>query len=244
MPLGGPESDLEEWDTTCCARASALAVLDVVTAVLRNSAIRPTIARQHAPTRVERDVAARLQHLLNLPPTALDARLHARQRDLEHLGGVLLGHPLELGQRDRVAIGQRERRDEDDQVLSELSLGGPFLLFGWRSWEVVLACRGLGRYRMSGPLSAVIGEGASRQPIHPRAEPLRVAELTSSRLDSKVDVLQDVVDVVGVGSAARDERPELPLDFLPDAARARLDKGVRLLSSRSSSDRSTTDPLA
>lgn len=95
-----------------CPFTSTLALLENLTALFGHLAVPAAIVRQHVPTRIERDLTARLKHFPDLLPAALNPRLHPGQRDSEHLGGVLLAHALELDEGDRFAIGRRQRRDE------------------------------------------------------------------------------------------------------------------------------------
>jgi hypothetical protein len=57
----------------------------------------------------------------------------------------------------------------------------------------------------------MIGQRAARNSIHPRPETLRITEVADARLNSQEDVLQDVVDLRGIGEAASHERTELSL---------------------------------
>src|ERR1041385_6256054 len=54
---------------------------------------------------IERDLAARLEQRSQLRATALDTRLHAGDRDADHLGGFTCGEPFQLDQRDRLSVG-------------------------------------------------------------------------------------------------------------------------------------------
>src|SRR5690606_39253560 len=71
----------------------------------------PRRALGHAPSTVERELAALFEHPSNAHAPTLDARLHSGERHPEHARGVLVREPFELGQGDGFSIGGREARD-------------------------------------------------------------------------------------------------------------------------------------
>src|SRR5579862_6836594 len=92
--------------------SSAFAALGLVAAVRGNHRVGAALVGHHTPSRVDPDVAAGEEHFLDLLPTTLHSGLHTRQRDPQHLGGVLLSHSLKLGQHDRLAVRGRQRGHE------------------------------------------------------------------------------------------------------------------------------------
>jgi hypothetical protein len=132
----------------------------------------------------------------------LHARLHARQRDARDVGRRLLREALELDERDGLAVGRREPRDERRHAAEERAL----LVVALRA---VLVERG----HREGALSVVVRDRVSRDRVHPRAEAL-VLDVGRLRVDAQEHVLHDVVHVAG-GDASRDEALELAHDDVP-----------------------------
>src|SRR3954451_14941124 len=95
-----------------CVSTSALALRLRGAAVVGQLPVGAALVRKHVPAGVERDLAARLEHLADLLASPLHPRLHPRQRKAQHVGGVLLGHPLQLRQGDGFAVGRRQRGHE------------------------------------------------------------------------------------------------------------------------------------
>src|SRR6185503_5986906 len=69
---------------------------------------------------VDGNPAAVFEHVTNLLAAALHSRLHPRKRDPDHLGGVLLRKALELGERDRFAVGRRKSGDEKSDAVQKV----------------------------------------------------------------------------------------------------------------------------
>ena len=100
-----------------------LTLLAIGKTVPRDRSVWASIVRDDAPARVECNIAACREHLLDLLPAATHTSLHSRQGDPEHLSRVLVIHLLELGEDQSLAVGCGKRGHEGRQVGRELALG-------------------------------------------------------------------------------------------------------------------------
>jgi hypothetical protein len=71
---------------------------------------------------VDRDLATLLEEVAYPFAAALHPRLHAGNRDADHLCGFLLRQTPKLGQRDRLAVRRREPRHEKRDAFAEIRL--------------------------------------------------------------------------------------------------------------------------
>src|SRR5690606_8117064 len=161
-------------------------------AAVRQASIRPRLARNNATANVQRDVAAVLERLPKPHAPALDAGLHARERDAEHLGCLLLRQAFELDERERLAVRRRQHRNEGGQVARELLLDAAVVVVDIEG--DVLASFGVDHSVLRGD-ALVVDDGAPSDLVDPGPEALLVSEPGEPALHAEEDVLYDVVDV-------------------------------------------------
>ncbi|HQJ35740.1 MAG TPA: hypothetical protein PL156_11320, partial [Rhodoglobus sp.] len=207
VPAGASESKARAFDTSSAA-------------AVREAPIRPRLARHHATANVERDVAAVLERLSELHAPALDAGLHARDRDAEHLGCLLLRQAFELDQRERLAVRRREHRNEGGKVARQLLFDGAVVVVDIE--RLFLASIGVDHSVLRGE-ALVVDDGAPSNLVDPGPEAFLVAEPGEPALHAEEDVLHDVVDIDVRAHAARDERPQLRFEVPPCTTRRRID---------------------
>src|SRR5688572_20905486 len=167
---------------------SALEPHRSVAATTRRGPRLSHLAREDVATDVERDSTTIVELFPEERSSTLHARLHAGDRDTEHLCCLFLRQPFELGQGQRFAIGRRQRCHEERRVSGHLFFSaaivvvalGRKLRFGFArsAQDPMLRLQAL-----------MVDDGAARDAIDPGAEALVVAQVSETALHAQEDIL-------------------------------------------------------
>jgi hypothetical protein len=151
----------------------------------------PRCALSHVPATVDGDLAAVLEHRADAFAAALDPRLHGRDRNTEHCGGVLLRKSLKLSQRDGFAVRRGQSGHEKRDALGKLGLEVLLVIGCIRRGAFHAGCVRSGR--VTGALAFVVGDGVRRDPVDPSAEALAVFERLKPAVHANESLLNHVV---------------------------------------------------
>ena len=161
---------------------------------------------------VELDFAAADEQVAELDARALHPGLHPGHRNADARRRLGLGQPLELGERDRVAVARAEPLDQWPQTRRQLAAE----FFGGR-----VGCRLALEHHAGGSLApdhrapVVVGDGVACDLVNPGRDGSGVLKLADVAVDAQHHVLKDVLGAVGVGDPPGDEREQPDMEIAP-----------------------------